>query len=313
MPMNVRDFEYIAETARQGSITKAAKMLYISQPALSKFLKRAEAEAGTPLFQAIGHRLVPTDAGQECIDAANQILLRHERMKTKLADIARLDTGQLNIGTPLSRGRFLIATVLPGFYRRHPNICVRIVMDSMRELTKKLRAGEIDLVYAPVSEEFPDLEYRYLETEEMVLAAPAKWVFSPKPFRKKGYAFLCLHTDAWKDKPFLMLEQDQASYPFVCNWLATAGVTPQTVFVTRNLSQILYAVRTGIGITICPAVPPEDREAERKIRYYSLYADAGPALRKTAVVYRKNSYISRAGEEFTAILGRMAKIFRHGK
>ena len=62
--MNVRDFEYIAELGRSRSILRASQALYITQPALSKFLQRVENEAGTLLFQRAGNHLVPTFAGE---------------------------------------------------------------------------------------------------------------------------------------------------------------------------------------------------------------------------------------------------------
>ena len=55
--MNVKDFEYISEIGRSGSILKASKALYISQPALSKFLQKVENETGTLLFHRVGHHL----------------------------------------------------------------------------------------------------------------------------------------------------------------------------------------------------------------------------------------------------------------
>lgn len=54
--MNIKDFEYIAEIAAQESISKAAARLYLSQPTLTKFLKKIEAEFDTPLFYRVGKK-----------------------------------------------------------------------------------------------------------------------------------------------------------------------------------------------------------------------------------------------------------------
>ena len=56
--MNIKDFEYIAEIAAQESISKAAARLYLSQPTLTKFLKKIEAEFDTPLFYRVGKKMI---------------------------------------------------------------------------------------------------------------------------------------------------------------------------------------------------------------------------------------------------------------
>ena len=60
--MNVKDYEYIVEIARQKSLSEAANRLCITQSALTKFLQRVEAQLGTPLFNRIGKRGVPNCA-----------------------------------------------------------------------------------------------------------------------------------------------------------------------------------------------------------------------------------------------------------
>lgn len=101
--MNVKDFEYLVELSKTGSISKASKALYISQPALSKFLQKLESEAGTILFQRVGRQLIPTYAGEQCIQTASEILFLHNRLQPVLSDIVRQQEGQIRLGIPLSR------------------------------------------------------------------------------------------------------------------------------------------------------------------------------------------------------------------
>jgi len=72
--MDTKDFEYLVEIARQESLSKAAARLYLSQPTLTKFLKKIEAEYGTPLFDRVGKKMVLTEAGRCCVQKSEQIL-----------------------------------------------------------------------------------------------------------------------------------------------------------------------------------------------------------------------------------------------
>ena len=65
--MNVRDYEYIIAIAEQGSITRAATQLFITQPALTKFLKRTEDSLGLKLFNRNGNQFLLTEAGRRYV------------------------------------------------------------------------------------------------------------------------------------------------------------------------------------------------------------------------------------------------------
>jgi len=62
----------------------------------------------------------------------------------------------------------------------------------------------------------------------------------------------------------------------------------------RNLGQVLLSVQQGLGITICPSMPFVKAAGGEKIYYFSLACENGPVVRKTAILYRKDSYLSVA-------------------
>ena len=292
--MNVKDFEYLIELSKAGSISKASKALYISQPALSKFLQKMESEAGTALFQHVGRQLVPTYAGEQCIQTASEILFLHNRLQSVLSDIARQQEGQIRLGIPLSRSNYFISKILPEFYKQYPKICIHIYEDATKILLKKLRVGELDLVFGNFSQLYEDLNYEIISKEEMVLAAPACFGFSAYAQPQADYQFPCITPDIWKDYPFLMLSDDQMSRTFADEYLKKNNMKPNVILKIRNLGQVLLSVQHGLGLTICPSIPVLEPNAEEKIQYFSLLSDDGPTIRETAVFYRKDAYLSIA-------------------
>ena len=217
--MNVKDFEYLIELSKAGSISRASKALFISQPALSKFLQKMEAEAGTPLFHHVGRQLVPTYAGEQCIQTASEILFLHSRLQHMLSDIAQQKNGLIRFGLPLSRSNYFISRILPEFYKQYPDICINVQEDATRILIRKLRTGELDLVFGNLSDEYEDLSYEIVSEEEMVLAAPGSFGLQEHAISQEPYAYPCIHPEHWKDFPFLMLNEDQMSRSYADQYL----------------------------------------------------------------------------------------------
>ena len=300
--MNIRDYEYIAALAKYRTISRASKELYISQPALSKFLQKTEQELNVCLFQRVGRQLVPTFAGQQLAAAAADILFRHNQMLQTIGDIAHETNGQIQLGIPMSRGNFFIARILPDFYQQYPKISLSIFEDSTQTLLKKLRLGELDLVFANMPEESSDLYAEEVSEEEMVLAAPKDYHLEEKAVQCAPYRFPGLFPNDWCEYPFLMLSRDQMSRKFAEQYFKQQRFSPNVLLKIRNLSQVLYCVQRGLGVTICPSLPQVTDELSNNVAYFSLLSDHGPAIRKTAILYRKDAYLTKAEHHLISII-----------
>lgn len=305
--MNVRDFQYLTAIGKHGSISKAAQELYLSQPALSKFLQRLEQECGTPLFQHVGKSLVPTYAGEYCLEKAEEILYLHDQITNRCTDIAQLLRGRIKLGLPMSRTNYFLAQILPIFYRDFPGIHVSLEENATSVLLKKVQTGELDLIFVNVnsSEPRPGLVYDLVSHEEMVLAAPTSYRLNAAACTAPSSAYPCLPLEHWADLPFIMLARDQATRTFIDAYFQSHQITPNIILRIRNLGQALNAVRNGIGITISPSIPPHSEDENHLISYFSLPDCKQPFLRQTAIVYREDSYLSQAAEGLIQIIRRV--------
>lgn len=102
---DLKEQKYIVEIAKVQGIAKAAENLFISQPALSKFLARTEQEYGILLFERIGKKMIPTYAGEQYLKYAKQILEQDRNFREQIADIKELKSGSLAIGSTYGRGK----------------------------------------------------------------------------------------------------------------------------------------------------------------------------------------------------------------
>lgn len=300
--MNVRDFEYIVALGNNRSILKASRELYISQPALSKFLQRIEAEAGTKLFQHVGKSLVPTYAGEYCIEKAIEILHLNSQLENHLNDVAHLAAGRIRLGLPMSRTGSFLSRILPRFCAVYPGIHIEIVEEATQNLLQKVRSGELGMLFINYSEPITGLQYEEVSTEEMVLAAPDCYGLKSQAFFREGFRFPCLAPETWSGLPYIMLSQDQATRTFTNQYFRSHGIVPNTVLQIRNLGQAVNAVHHGLGVTITPAMFDPKEAASQHITYFSLPSEEGPFTRKTSVVYREDTDLSKAEQDLVNII-----------
>lgn len=84
--MDIRDYEYIVAIAEQGSISRAAAQLFITQPALTKFLQRTERELGIDLFLRKGNQFLLTEAGRKYVETGRAIMHLDRTLSQELSE-----------------------------------------------------------------------------------------------------------------------------------------------------------------------------------------------------------------------------------
>ena len=291
--MNVKDFIYLLELGKSKSIIKAANNLYISQPALSQYLKKLELEAGTLLFQRVGKDLVPTWAGERCLKTAQEIIFLNNQMEIMLSDIVQHQNGHFTIGLSVSRIPFFMNCVLPKFYAKYPNISVTVLEGNTRVLYQHLLNGECIFIFTNISEQHENIKEIVIRKEESVLVAPNKFHYDKKSFKESGYMFPCLNSDIWVSNPFLMPSGGLAKQ-IIINYCKAKSISLRSRLTLDSVFQLYILCNKGIGQTIGPSLPLTSQElgANKNIKYYSLITENGPICRNVGIMYRKDSYIS---------------------
>lgn len=97
IPMDVRDYEYIVAIAEQGSITRAAAQLFITQSALTKFLQRTERELGIALFQRNGNQFLLTEAGRQYVETGRAIMYLDRQLSEKLSQELLVEKSRIRL------------------------------------------------------------------------------------------------------------------------------------------------------------------------------------------------------------------------
>ena len=297
---NVRDFEYIVEIARHGSISKAAQALYLTQPTLTKFLQRVEREVGEPLFHRVGKRFVLTPAGEIYVSKAKSILQLNHEVEQELADLAAMRSGSIRLGTTAGRSGYVARVVAPLFYQEYPDVRVLLTISHTDQLLKMIQNNELDIVLANCDQELTALEVQPLAEDEMVLVVPAHSPLITKARPMEGFRFPVIQAKDWCGEDFVLPSSISHSYRLVMDYFRELNVAPRVVMEMQDLRAVMDAVEAGVGISMFVSFP---YRSGRTLRYLSLGRKDAPR-QQVFVITRQGAYYNKAQQRLMELLKR---------
>src|SRR6185295_11113448 len=153
----------------EGSLSGAAKKLFLTQSALSHQLKEIEWQMGTQAFHRVNKKLVITPAGNVVLAAARKILPLVENVDLELKKIASGETGQLRLCTECYTCYHWLPPLIKKFNLEYPNIDIHIITENVNEPLSLLKDGKVDVALVHRPERDNSLDYVELFKDEMVL------------------------------------------------------------------------------------------------------------------------------------------------
>lgn len=294
--MDVKNIRYLFAIEELGSISAAAKRLYISQPTLSQFLKKYEDDLGYPIFIRTKQGLKLTREGIVFLDTAREILRLERDMKSRLADDSGSMAGSVIFAVSAQRAPFLMPQVLPEFYRKYPQVEVEIVEGRTKDLEEKLQKGSIDLgiLVPPVADS--GLCCEVFMDEEILLAVP-KGMELPTPCHRKPGCIPWVDPAGLTQCPFLLYDINNRLYDFADELFNRYGFRPSNQRTYRNLTLIARLASAGLGITF---LPETFADPSYRLDYYSI-GETG-CFRPLALGYPYAKYRSTAVTRFAELL-----------
>jgi len=144
--IDLRLIRYAAALAEHGSFTRAADALGVAQPTLSRGISDLEASVGLPLFTRHRHGAAPTDFGYVFLQQAAAVSAQVSDLEREVALAKGLHKGELAVGFGPYAAELLLPHALPRFVSEHPNVRVRLQVDSLEVLGRALRQRTLDFV-----------------------------------------------------------------------------------------------------------------------------------------------------------------------
>jgi DNA-binding transcriptional LysR family regulator len=227
-PALLRTFVAVAETL---SFTRAAELLQLSQPTVSQQVRKLEAAANRILVSRDTRAVALTDNGEAMLGFARSILAAHDEAAAYFTGSAM--RGRLRFGSADDLAQTQLPQILRDFRQVYPQINLELTVGQSAMLARRLRAGQLDLVFIKQEPDLPD--GRVVRRERLVWVAHKSLQLDPRaPVPLIAYAAPSVTRDA----AIRSLEDAGRTWRITCNVKETNGV--------------LAALRAGIGIAVLP-------------------------------------------------------------
>ena len=323
--MNLQNMEYFLSVAEEGSITRAAKRLHISQQALSNSIARLETELGCRLFDR-RQGLELTYGGRQYRLAAERILDIQKQTEALLHDISGNVRGELRIGISHTRGQALLPLILPSFMEKYPQVELSVLEGDTRTLENHLEHGDIDVLIGFAPFRLEGAVAQTLMRDRLFLVLPRTLLDKrlPEPGRAEEQLALFGRTHdlgLFRDYPFVLLKEGERIRTIAERLFREQGFRPQIRIETRNMQTAVALAAEGVGLTICPslylhsnyvACGMQDTYIRRRVELCPLYEEnEGDSI---AIGYHRDRYLSRIAEDFIQMsLASVGKVMRSGE
>lgn len=242
--MELRQLMYAEAVVRHRHFTRAAEELHVAQSALSRQVRRLEAELGVKLFERTSRRVVPTEAGEAVAGRARRVLAEIDGVRGEVDELRGLVRGRVAIGALLPAGGIEVTRLLAQFTQRHPGIEVGLREGTAADMRGLIEADELDVAFSLVHGELPDgVAGRKVSDEEVVAA------FSPGTAPKRGTVTLAdlagLHIATPRSGSAIKQAIDDA--------FGRAGLEMRVSLESGDPYLIRCLVSDGFGAAVLPA------------------------------------------------------------
>jgi len=295
--MEVMQLRALVMIHHEGSFTRAAERLHVSQPALSQQIKALERELGAPLFVRSGRRNRLTAVGEIAVARAEQALAQLAQLEQEIESLASLARGRVHIGTSDTICLYLLPPLIRTFRQRHPQIEIHLTNRPSQAVVELLQRGEIDfgIVTLPVQGE--KLESLYLCDWQEVAVCAADYSLNATAEGTPATAGT-LAIDALGHHPLLLLEQGTTSRGFLDQSFAQAGVVPQ-VMELGSIEVLKRYAEIELGLAIVPELAVQAEVAAGRLCSFAL-----PWLPKRAIgiVRLRDQYLAPAAQALIELI-----------
>ncbi len=304
--MNFKQLHYVLVLSQEGSFSRAADVLNISQPSLSQYIKKIETQVGMPLFVRLNGAVRLTDAGHAYIEAGRQILALEHQMENRLSDIADFRSGTVSLGISPYRSIHMIPGAFRAFHELYPDMRLVVHEKFERDLTVCALRGEFDLFIAALPVDGDAFAYEVIHKEEIVIAVHKSSALyaaldaAAERMPNRRYPAVDIRLTDGHD--FAVPQETMRMYAVTQRVLKRYGVTVCPKIELSSVESLLSVVKSGVCAAFVPsglAVSPAD-----DVGFYSIRQDFD--FRNVAALYRKDQYLSRPVRDLIDIFKALA-------
>ncbi|HHT78412.1 MAG TPA: LysR family transcriptional regulator [Actinobacteria bacterium] len=304
--MENRALHYIQRILEEGSISQAAKRLFIAQPSLSQYIKRIENDLGTEIFERNTKPARLTDAGEIYLQTEQKIHRLRQQRKNHIDDLFNLKSGHVTIGSSNYRSMYLLTHVLPVFKQRYPGISISLEEGITEELEERAVNGITDFSIVLLPLTYPNLIYEELFDEEILLVLPQEHALCQNISGQQVPPYPSIDFSLLKDESFIVMKKGQKLRISFFDLCHHAGFRPKIILQTDSMATAQALAAAGVGVTIIPDVLAKYNKFLEMPRYFSLNNQAD--TRRVIIAYSKDRPLTGAAKAFIQVMKEVVNI-----
>jgi DNA-binding transcriptional LysR family regulator len=294
--MNLNQLAIFHAVAREGNLTRAAAVLCISQPAVSKQLLSLEKSLGTALFHRLSKGVQLTESGELLLEYSTRLFDLEAEAERALSELRELQRGRLIIGASTTIGIYLLPEILGEFQKLHPKIELQLEIANTQKIQEQLRVHKIDLALTEGVLEGKEWQADAFARDELVVVA------APRVAAQAG------STPSLKDVcalPILLRETGSGTRAVVERALREKEIPFAPAMTMGNTEAIKRAAQSGLGVAFISRLAVEEELGKGNL--IDLKISDWKVERAFYRLRLKGKYETRAAREFMRLLRREMK------
>ncbi|WIV12654.1 LysR family transcriptional regulator [Proteiniborus sp. MB09-C3] len=284
-------YKVFCEVAKYNSFSKAAKYLYMTQPAVSQAIMQLETELGIRLFTRTSKGVILTDEGKLLFEYANSAINLIDVGEKKIMETKNLMVGDLKIGVGDTISRYFLLPHLEKFHNKYPNIKFKIINRTTIELCMLLKSGEIDIAICNLPIEDSSIEVKELLTIHDIFVCGDKY---------KDKFSMPLSFEELTKLPLILLEHTSNSRQYVEKYILSKGIKIEPEIELGSHELLLEFAKINLGISC--VIREFSHEYMQKGLLYEVQLTEKIPERNIGVCSLKSVSLSPSSTKFVEIL-----------
>jgi len=293
LPFTLQQLRILKAIATEKNFTKAAEILYLSQPSLSKQIKNLEKNLGVMLLNRESNKISLTENGKIFLEYSERILALCEESCRTLIDLKNGDRGYLIIGASQTIGTYLMPRMLTLFSQNYPQINLKVQVNSTKIIANSILNQEIDI--AVVGGEISDDLKKKLTMEHFVYDELNLIVSKSHPFANKKK----INKEDLYCLDFITLNSNSSIKKFIDNILVQNQIETsqlKTILQLNSIEGIKTAVSLGLGAAFLSSSAIEKEVKLKRIKILKI--ENIKIMRKLSIISNSECYKSKAFDFF---------------
>ena len=241
MNQNLSSYRIFYTVANTGNISKAAKELYISQPAISKSLQKLEESVGCKLFSRSSRGVVLTDEGKLLYEHVSEAFETLTMGEEKLKRSMELGVGHLQIGVSSTLCKYLLLPYLKEFIRQNPHISISISCQSTNDTLKLLEDNKIDIGLIGKPENLKNIHFDFLEEIEDIFVAAKDYL---RNLKARGIQ----KDHILQSSTLMLLDKNNMTRHYIDDYLQENQIIIKDSIDISDMDLLIDFARIGVGV-----------------------------------------------------------------